>query len=76
MVPWSIAPMNVALRRLQSELRGFPEEPLIKIVQNDDDVFDMTRWRVSVAGAEGTLYEGEEFILQAHAVAYGLLLIS
>jgi len=61
---------SVALRRLQTELKSFPRttDSSVYWLVEDDDVFDLTRWKVIVVGAEDTVYEGEEFHLQVDSI--------
>lgn len=58
---------NVALRRLQTEYREFPKasEDFI-LVEDDEDIVDLTRWKVRINGAKGTIYEGEHFFLRVN----------
>jgi ubiquitin-conjugating enzyme E2 W len=49
-------------KRLLKELKDLSEEPLenVKILNSDD----MTKLKVEISGAEGTLYEGEAYTLK------------
>jgi ubiquitin-protein ligase len=60
--PLSLLKNSMYLKRLQRELANFPNNnPLLSIV----DAEDLLCWRVRIKGAEGTLYAGEEFTLEA-----------
>lgn len=55
---------SLALRRLQKEFSDFPRDnPNLRLCENED-IQDLTRWKVKVVGAKDTIYEGEEFCLQ------------
>ncbi|KND01296.1 uncharacterized protein SPPG_03106 [Spizellomyces punctatus DAOM BR117] len=54
---------SIFTKRLTKELRDLQANPPMGItVQTAED--DLKCWRVTVRGAEGTLYEGETFVLQ------------
>ncbi len=53
------------LRRLQSEFTTFPRDNQhLFLIEYDSDVVDLTRWKIGLTGAQGTIYEGEHFTLQ------------
>lgn len=56
---------SVSLRRLQTEFKNFPRDSSSSYsLVEDDDIFDMTRWKVRIVGVQDTIYAGEEFVLQ------------
>lgn len=58
---------SLALRRLQKEFSDFPRDnPNLQLFE-DDDIQDLTRWKVKFVGAKDTIYEGEEFCLQVQS---------
>jgi ubiquitin-protein ligase len=61
---------SLALRRLQKEFSDFPRDnPNLQLLE-DDEIQDLTRWKVRLVGAKDTIYGGEEFCLQVPLYYY------
>ncbi|KAJ1656034.1 hypothetical protein IWQ61_004321 [Dispira simplex] len=57
-----MAPLTVWQRRLAKELKEFTKNQLegIHLLESDD----LSLWKLAIEGPPGTLYAGEEFVLQ------------
>lgn len=64
---------SLALRRLQKEFSDFPRDNPDLSLCEDDDIQDLTRWKVNLVGAKDTIYEGEAFCLQVTTSMWSLL---
>lgn len=59
-----MARLTPSERRLQKELMSLIKEPPPGVVVDSDQGENLSLWTIKMRGAEGTLYEGENFTLQ------------